>query len=52
MDGRIRTIIGISIPQFLTRNETILPSTFRNSNINNLGTSAYTGLGNIDTNTL
>ena len=50
MDGKLGTIIGVSIPQFLTRNETTLPSTFRNSNINNLGTSAFTGLGNIDTN--
>ena len=49
LDGKIGTIIGISIPQSLTRNKTALPSTFRNSNINNLGTSAYTGLGNIDT---
>ena len=28
IDGRVGTIIGVSIQQFLTRNETILPSTF------------------------
>ena len=28
IDGQVGTIIGVSIPQFLTRNETILPNTF------------------------
>ena len=28
MDGKIGTIIGVSIPQALTRNETIVPSSF------------------------
>ena len=28
LDGKIGTIVGVSIPQFLTRNETIIPSSF------------------------
>ena len=38
MDGRVGTIIGVSIPQFLTRNETNLPSRFINSTLTNIGT--------------
>ena len=34
MDGKIGTIIGVSIPQALTRNETILPNTFTSSSAN------------------
>ncbi len=49
-DGRVGKILGVSIPQFLTRNEIILPSTFITSNLNILGTSAFTGSGSIDTN--
>ena len=28
IDGKVGTIIGVSIPQALTRNETIIPSSF------------------------
>ena len=38
------------MPQYLTRNETVLPTSFINSKLLTLGSSAYTGLGNIDTN--
>ena len=34
IDGKVGTIIGVSIPQFLTRNETILPSSFTTINVN------------------
>src|SRR6185312_16259515 len=34
LDGRVGTIIGVSLPQYLTRNETVLPSTFVNSSLN------------------
>ena len=50
IDGKVGTIIGVSIPQFLTRNETTLPSTFRSSNLNTLGTSGSFASGAIDTN--
>ena len=40
IDWRVGTIIGVSIPQFLTRNETILPSTFTNF-------TSLTGSGNL-----
>ena len=33
IDGRVGTIIGVSIPQFFTRNETRLPNTFINIGI-------------------
>ena len=38
IDGKVGTIIGVSIPQFLTRNETTLPSSFINSSLTSLGT--------------
>ena len=44
IDGRVGTIIGVSIPQFLTRNETILPSTFQYYNKGSVGKT--TGYGN------
>ncbi len=50
LDIRLNSVIGVSGSQFITRNETILPSTFRTSNLNTLGTSGFTGSGNIDTN--
>ena len=37
MDAKLGTIIGVSIPQFLTRNETTLPSSFVSSSLTSLG---------------
>ena len=34
----LNTIIGVSIPQFLTRNETTLPSSFLSSSLTSVGT--------------
>src|SRR5206468_2049237 len=34
IDGRVGTIIGVSIPQFLTRNETTIPASFSNHILN------------------
>ena len=35
IDAKLGTIIGVSIPQFLTRNETVLPNTFNTCSIQN-----------------
>ena len=34
VDAKIDAVIGVSIPQFLTRNETIIPSSFANHYLN------------------
>ena len=44
MDAKIDAVIGVSIPQFLTRNETILPSTFQYYNKGSVWKT--TGYGN------
>ena len=37
-DGLIRTFLGVSAPQFLEKNRTVLPSTFTNSSLTSFGT--------------
>ena len=49
MYGKIGTIIGVSIPQILTRNETTLPSTFINSSLTSLGTLTKLGINKLPT---
>ena len=51
IDGKVGTIIGVSIPQFITRNETTLPSSFTHSSLTSLGTLSslsVSGTGNFN----
>ena len=45
IDAKLGNIIGVSIPQFLTRNETVLPSSFTNSSLTSLGTIGTLNVG-------
>ena len=47
IDGRVGTIIGVSIPQFLTRNETVLPSSFTSSSLTSVGTLTNATISNL-----